>query len=149
MEEGSSKPEETREESGSQSDKGASSCCPAKDTRRSLARLQDRKARKDLLTHGRKSVSTLVVIYFCENHVGKPRYAVYAGKRLGGAVQRNKIKRLFREALFLKKKMLSPYDFILIPREAAKAASFHEIAENLHRILLDHEILVPEKAKIS
>ncbi|MEK7748065.1 MAG: ribonuclease P protein component [Nitrospirota bacterium] len=137
---------ETREESESQSHNVAPSLLSKKTGVRplrgvALARLQDRRVRKNLFIQGRKVVTSFFVLYFCENQVGKPRYAVYAGKRLGGAVERNRIKRLFRESLFLKKKMLNDYDFILVPREAVRDIPFHEIASYVHGVLLDNQIL--------
>jgi ribonuclease P protein component len=135
-----SREEETREENGSRSD-NISSRPPPGSLGGPLVRLQDRKTRKDLFADGKKVVSNLLVVYLQANSVGRPRYAVYTGKRLGSAVQRNRVKRLFREALFLKKKMLNPYDFILIPREKAKGLSFHEVASHLDKVLLDNGIL--------
>jgi len=106
-----------------------------------LARLQDRKVRKELVICGKKAVSSFMVLYFQENGIGRPRYAVYASKKLGSAVQRNRVKRVFREALFSKKKELKGYDFIVIPREGAKALRVHEAISHVGKILLDNGIL--------
>jgi len=130
MGEKSSKEKEIREGSESLSPK-----------RLHLARLQDRKTRKELFTSGNKAVSSLMVLYFQENSIGKPRYAVYASKKLGSAVQRNRIKRVFREALFSKKKELKGYDFIIIPREAAKTVRVPEAISYVGKVLFDNGLL--------
>ncbi len=82
-----------------------------------------------------------MVLYFQENTVGKPRYAVYASKKLGSAVQRNRVKRVFRQAIFSCKQALKAYDFIIIPREAAKALGVHEAIAHVGKTFLDNGIL--------
>ncbi len=82
-----------------------------------------------------------MVLYFQENKSERPRYAVYASKKLGSAVQRNRVKRVFREAIFSKKKELNGYDFIVVPREKSKDISVHEAIIHVGKILLDHGIL--------
>ncbi|MBI3358994.1 MAG: ribonuclease P protein component [Nitrospirae bacterium] len=106
-----------------------------------LARLKDRKIRKELFITGKKAVSGLMVLYFQENRVGTPRYLVYASKKLGSAVQRNRVKRVFREALYSKKKELKAYDFIIVPREGAKTVRMHEAISHVGKILFDHGLL--------
>jgi len=125
---------ETKEENGSPSRNRP-------DTER-LFRLQDRKARKGLLISGKKSVSSFMILYFQENNIGRPRYAVYASRRLGSAVERNRIKRVFREALYSKKKELKGYDFIVIPKEAAKGIRVREAISHVGEVFLKNGILI-------
>lgn len=106
-----------------------------------LARLQDKRARKELFITGNKAVSSLMVLYFQENSIGRPRYAIYASKKLGSAVQRNRVKRVFREALYSKKKELKGYDFIIIPREGGKALRVPEAISHVGKVLLDNGML--------
>lgn len=134
MGEKSSREDGIRVESGSLSPKP-----PATHVR--LARLQDRKARKELFVTGNKAVSSLMVLYFQENSIGRPRYAVYASKKLGSAVQRNRVKRVFRQALYSKKKELKAYDLIIIPREESKALRVPEAISHVGKILLDNGML--------
>jgi len=82
-----------------------------------------------------------MVLYFQENGIGIPRYAVYASKKLGSAVQRNRVKRVFREAIYVKKEALKGYDFIVIPREGSKALGVHEVISYVGKILLDNGML--------
>ncbi len=82
-----------------------------------------------------------MVLYFKENSLGKPRYAIYTSKRLGGAVSRNRIKRIFRELLNRKKRELQGYDFIIIPREGAKDLKRQDLCPDVEKVLFDHGIL--------
>lgn len=47
---------------------------------------------------GRKAVSPWAVLYWEPGETGPPRLAVVTGRRLGGAVVRNRLRRLYQEA---------------------------------------------------
>ena len=66
----------------------------------------------------KKSASdSLLIVYVCENDVQHPRLGVSVSKKVGGAVVRNRFKRLFREAFRLMQHELPRgVDVIMIPR---------------------------------
>ena len=78
-----------------------------------------------------------MTLFFLENGIGKARYAIYSSKRLGGAVSRNRIKRMFREILNYLRLRLRGYDFIIIPREGVKEMRRQEVDPLVEVQLLD------------
>ena len=66
----------------------------------------------------KKSASdSSLIVYVCENDVLHPRLGVSVSKKIGGAVVRNRFKRLFREAFRLTQHELPRgVDIIMIPR---------------------------------
>lgn len=58
-----------------------------------------------------------VIMYGMANELGYSRLGLSVGKKLGGAVQRNRYKRVLREAFrLLQHDLPGRYDYVLIPR---------------------------------
>lgn len=79
------------------------------------------------------------------NEQGKPRLAVSAGRSVGGAVERNRAKRLLREAIRPNLSMiLSGWDCLFLARRPILAAPFpvirSAVTELLHQARLWKEI---------
>src|SRR2546421_9035037 len=66
----------------------------------------------------RRSVSDpWLIVYGCENGLEHSRIGLSVSRKIGGAVQRNRLRRLYREAFRLsRREMPSGLDLILIPR---------------------------------
>ena len=82
---------------------------------------------------GRSGASGPVVAYAFDRGDGRPaRYALVVGKRWGGAVTRNRIRRLLRESFRLGRMQLPPgYDFVLVPRDALADARLADVRRPL------------------
>lgn len=59
----------------------------------------------------------LLVVYVLPNDLPHPRLGMTIGKRHGGAVRRNRLRRLLREAFRLEQHNLPPgFDYLLVPK---------------------------------
>ncbi len=70
---------------------------------------------------GRSNASRYLVIYaFLRPAEGDPRLGVSVGRRVGGAVERNRVKRVLREAFWrLAPELPAEHDFVLVARPEA------------------------------
>ena len=71
---------------------------------------------------GRSHASRHLVVYAFprSDEESEPRLGVSVGRKLGGAVERNRIKRLLREAFWASADELQPgHDFVIVARPAA------------------------------
>ena len=66
----------------------------------------------------------------------KPRLGLTVPKAIGGSVDRNRIKRRFREAFRLHRAELNPqWDIVLNPRRTALAAPFTDLERALRKVI--------------
>jgi ribonuclease P protein component len=80
----------------------------------------------------RSAADSVIVVYACENGLAHPRLGVSVSRKVGGAVVRNRLKRLYREAFRLTQYELPPgVDFVLIPRVKAGEPSLDQVKSSL------------------
>lgn len=85
---------------------------------------------------GRKIKTRHFIIVFDRNDSGLRRLGITASKKTGGAVQRNRIKRLIREIFRLNRMRLADStDYIVIAGRGAWRLSFDEVKEELMKAL--------------
>jgi len=97
---------------------------------------------KAVLARNLRVSDGLLILYMAENDCGYPRLGISVGKSYGGAVVRNRLKRLLREAFRQSQDRIpSSFDYLLMisppytkesgkserPREAVRQLTFEQV----------------------
>lgn len=87
------------------------------------------------LRSGVRRHGTHVVVHGVDRRDGRPaRVGVLASRRVGGAVQRNRAKRVLREAVRPLELPLG-HDVLLVARREAATCSMHDVQRDLEDVL--------------
>jgi ribonuclease P protein component len=86
-------------------------------------RLRNNTDFKRVLAGRRYAADSLLVVYVCPTDLGYSRLGIAVGRKFGGAVARNRFKRIVREAFRLSQYELpQDYDFVVMPRISGQSA---------------------------
>jgi ribonuclease P protein component len=94
----------------------------AGEPRRKRRRLSRSGEFERVYREGRSHASRYLVVYAFPRpgEDGEPRLGVSVGRKLGGAVERNRVKRMLREAFWASASDLAPgHDFVIVARPDA------------------------------
>jgi ribonuclease P protein component len=83
----------------------------------------------------RSRANPLLIVRFRRNDIGRDRFGISTGKRLGGAVVRNRVRRRIRETLRGMDRTTTGWDVLVVARPASAAASYVELREALERLM--------------
>jgi len=101
---------------------------------------------------GSRRHGALVVIHLVPNDCGHPRIGASVGRKVGGAVVRNRIKRWTRECFRRSalRASVAPFDLVVQPKPAAAKAAFAAYRQELERLLaaLPASAVAPAPPKI-
>ena len=85
---------------------------------------------------GKSAVRPSVVVYVLKNRNGKNRLGLTCGKAVGGAVRRNRAKRLMRESYrLLEKRLKTGFDIVLVARSRTADKPFSAVDADLQAAL--------------
>lgn len=97
------------------------------------------RAREDfarISEKGRSRSDRLMVVRFVPNGRDHDRFGISTGRHLGGAVQRNRVRRRVREVLRrVPNQTGHGWDVLIVARPSAVGASFDELRATLERLL--------------
>lgn len=110
-------------------------------------RLTRTGAFRAILARGRAYRGRYLSLFFLPRGSGPSRLGVSAGKRVGGAVQRNRAKRLLREAFRqVKRRLGGTFDMILVARPDTARAGLPQVQAELESLLQRARLVKPEHA---
>lgn len=96
---------------------------------------------------GKSWADTLLVLRALPNSLSLSRYGLSVSKRVGGAVVRNRIKRLLREIMRLTP--LKPgWDIVLIARRPSAVADYSTLSKSVRGLLSRARLIVEENENI-
>jgi len=99
-------------------------------------RLRRPAAVQSVFARGVRFANRRLVLFVCEGEPGRRRCAFAAGKKLGGAVRRNRLRRRMREAFRRERKeFLRGCDLVLLARPETGEASFEDLCSALRDLL--------------
>lgn len=101
-------------------------------------RIRRRAEFKNVYDRGVRFHSRYSTVFILPNERGVGRLGIAATRKLGGAVQRNRAKRLIRE-VFRRNKIASGFDVVIIPKRDLLDASLSTLEAD-YRTLLERRL---------
>lgn len=110
--------------------------------KRPVVTLRLNKEFRTLYYHGASFVHPLLVTYVRKNRAGAPRVGITTGKKAGGAVQRNRCRRIIREAWrALLPRLNKPVDVVFVARAHTAEAKTPDIRRAMEQHLKQAGVL--------
>lgn len=95
-------------------------------------RIRKRNEYQRVYEQGRKVSSKSFTLFTLQNGLGRPRLGITVTRRCGGAVQRNRVKRLLREWFRKRQRELPSQDVVVNAREGMHRMTLEEISREMN-----------------
>ena len=98
------------------------------------ARLLKHSDFERVYNQGRRHFSSHMTVFYLRQAEGEARVGITVGRALGGAVERNRIKRRLREAVRRRRSALkAPVDVVINPKKSVLTVEFPVLLEEVSR----------------
>ena len=93
-----------------------------------------------IINTGKKVSNKYMIIFSLEKNFPKPNFGIAVGKKIGNAVERNKMKRIFRNLVDNNRLLFKNYyNYIIMIKKEAKNTSYQTLDEEMKKILKKEE----------
>jgi len=105
-------------------------------------RLRAKDRFQQVRRQGKSFKHPLIILVLLSNDLPHSRFGFTASKRIGNAVQRNRARRLMREAIRLRFDAIKPgWDAVCIARKPIASATFQEVQSACEHLLVQAQLL--------
>ena len=103
--------------------------------------LCENKDFRTLYYRGQSRVHPALVTYVRKNRLGRPRVGITTGKKLGGAVERSRCRRVIREAFRALLPQVGGYDIVFVARTRTLEYKSTQLLPVMEKQLAQLEVL--------
>lgn len=102
------------------------------------AAMNENRLFQRMYRQGKQKVTPLFVVYYRKNRLGRNRLGITATKKIGNAVERNRAKRVLKEAYRLLEPVLPcGFDIVLVARRKTVFVKTQTVQDALRRALME------------
>lgn len=97
---------------------------------------------RKMYSRGKQTVSPALVVYIMKNRTSSVRYGITASKKIGCAVERNRARRVIREAFFnILPQISTGYDIVFVARSRTTKVKSTYIEDCMTKIFSNAGVL--------